>query len=561
MPDGANLTVPGLGEGYDGPALVERAQAALNRPNWSTTWEDLRRLFLPNAQPFTFSNTTPGQRDREATVDTYGRYLVRLHATFLYGAVVNGDGDWAKVVVTGEDGEEPPPDMLRFADDTRDELLGMAMNESTGFTEQYYAMLLERTTFGNGALYGGDRPGNLPIVRAAPLADCALEGGSGHEPSATWWRQSLTAAEWGRKFPGRDLGEKVRRAAESRSGRNDLFTFIHGCMDNPGWTPASLDQAPPRRRHLSVWLAEDDARLVTHSYLTSEPYQWFRTPRRPNELYGRGQAEEALEEAAMAQRVRVGVIRGMEKTIDPPMLLPDDGIMTPPTNEAEGAIVVRSELMRGAGDPVRYLRSESRPDLGQEWLQTAIYTNMDRSFSRDVMTLPREPRMIETQIIGLQEEQSRGTVPLVSPLFAPTARFLARLYDIRRRQGLMPRPPATNRNWQISIEFRNPLEKASRLAEVRAFMQSLSILMQASQIDPAARHSLKVVEGSQWCFRVLGVPERFIPTTKEIDAALKAAAEVQQQAAGMEAALDGSTVVKNLSALGKLAPNDNRNAA
>jgi hypothetical protein len=550
MPDGANLATLGP-LGLDGQNLRERAQQAFYRPNWEQTWESLRRLFLPISQPFMVYNITQGQRDRETTVDTYGRYCARVHAAFLYGGIVNGSGDWFKVVVSDHRGEDVDvPEIVAVSDRTQGELANVLMSEETGFTEQYFAMLMERTVYGNGILYGGDRPGNLPIVHAAPLRDCAWEGGRlNHTPENFWWRQKLTAGEWEKKLPGRMLGVHITEALKTNAGRNRDFTLTHGMIENPSWTPAVIDQAPQLRRFLSVWLSEDESRVLSNNFLTSNPYTAFRCYRRSNENYGRGPSDEALEEAAMAQRVRIAVIRGMEKSIDPTMLLPDDGVSSPPTNEPDGAIVVRAELMRQAGDPIRFLRPQGNPQLGMEFLRDGVYQAMDRAYSRDIMSLPREPRMVESQIIGLQEEQSRGVVPLLAPLFAPTARFIARVYDMRRRQGRMPQWPVhMMAGHSVSIEFRNPLEKAARLAEVRAFMQSLNIMLECMKIDPSARFALKVVEGSQWCFRVLGVPERFIPTKKEIDASLAAAAQQQQQQQGMETALDASTVMKNAGA-------------
>lgn len=537
--------------------MVERVQAAFaaRRP-YETTWEPLRRLFLPDSSPFTLGNTTQGARDREAVVDSYGQFLVRQFATFCYGAIVNGDGDWIKVTAhAGRRGDwddgEIDSEMLDFCDLTRDELTDVLMAETTGFTEQFFAMLRERAVFGNGVLYAGDRPGGLPIVRCAPIKDTAIEGGAGHEPGGYWWRQTLTAGEWQKKLPNRDLGKRVMDAANSPTRRNELFTFTHGSLENPGWSPAEADEVTQKRRYLTVWLNEDEKHLVSKNWLSSDPYTAFRCPRRAGELYGRGQADEALEENQMAQRVRVAVIRGVEKTVDPTMLLPDDGIMTPPTNEAEGAIVVRADMLRQPGDPVRYLRGEARPDLGQDFLQTGIYASMDRAFGRDLMTLPREPRMVESQIIGLQEEQSRGVVPLVAPLFAPLGRFIGRIYDIRRRQGRMPRPPQNGRTYTLAIEFRNPLEKAARLAEVRAFTQALAIQVQAMAVDPGARHALKVVKGVQESARTLGLPESWIATEKEINAALAAAAELAKQQQQMEAGLDVTTMFKNLGGAAK----------
>ena len=548
--------------------LLQRSEAAFTaRRPFESTWEPIRRLFLPDAPPFMLGNTTQGARDREAVVDTYGQFLLRQHATFIYGAIVNGDGDWIKITATPErrgewDYGEIDPEGLDFADRTRDELTDVLMAETTGFTEQFFAMIKERAAFGNGVLYGGDRPGGLPIVHCAPMKDVAFEGGAGHEPGGFWWRQTLTAAEWQRKFPRRVLGASVDEAAASATRRNELFTFTHGCLENPDWLPTQIDQVPNQRRYRTVWLNERDKALVGQNYLTSDPYTAFRCPRRAGEQYGRGQADEALEENLMAQRIRIVTIRGVEKNADPTMLLPDDGIMTPPTNEAEGAIVIRSDMMRGAGDPVRYLRTESRPDVGQEFLQNSVYASMNRAFGHDLMTLPREPRMVESQIIGLQEEQSRGVVPLVAPYFAPLGRFIGRIYDIRRRQGRMPRPPQKDRNYTLSVEFRNPLEKAARLAEVRAFMQALTIQIQAMQIDPGARHALKVIEGVQGSARTLGVPEKWIMTQKEIEKAVAAGAEMARQQQAMEGGLDLSTIFKNLGAAAKgVQPANDRAAA
>lgn len=547
MPDGSQVLLPAAPFPFEPQELVERCnQSFSGQQNFRNTMERKRQLLLPDAAPFFAKDQTQGQRDRATTVDNYGQFAVRSHATFIFGAIVNGDGDWIKVGAEGHKGAEEPA-VRSWADLYARKLCAILMNDECGFIEQFFAMLLERSAFDNSRLYAGDRPGGVPIVRCTPMRDSAWEAGVGHTPDTHWWKQSLTAAEWARKFPGRNLGKRVSDAAASGTRRNEQFTFIHGAMENPGWTPRLPDQAPHQRKYLTFWLAEDDNALVTHSWLNSNPYTAFRCLRRPNETMGRGPSEEALEEVQMAQRVRVAVIRGWEGLIDPTMLLPDDGIMTPPTNEPNGAIVVRSDMLTGrGGDPVRYLKKEGRPELGQEWLQQAVYGAIDRAFSLDLFKLPREPRMLDSQIVGLQEEQSRGVVPLLSPIFAPLARFIARVADVAQRQGRLPRPPAAAHGLNLFFEFRNPLERAGRLAEVRAFMQALGILAQASHIDPSARHALKVVEGCQYCFRILGVPETLIPSKQELDKLIAADTAAMARKAQTEQGLDFSTVLKNM---------------
>lgn len=552
MPDGSMLSLrqPKLPDPVE---LVDRCTAAFTgSQNFRNTWETERRLFLPDAAPFTFTNTfTPGQRDRQSTVDTYPQYAARTHATFLFSSLFGGEGEFIKVCMSGrtpDAKERAESDAVRsWASGYRDDLVEVLLHPEVGLYDQAYTMLLERAVFGNGRLYAGDRPGGYPIVRCTPMRDSAWEAGSGHEPDTNWWRQSLTAAEWVKKFGAKLKPDgQVVRAAANRRNRGDQFTFIHGVMENPDWQPSVIDQMPHQRRWLSVWVDEQDKHLVAANWVTSDPYNAFRGRRRAGEMYGREGGDEALEEAAMVQRVRVALIRGLEKTIDPLMLLPSDGVMTPPTNEPAGAVVVDSAMMMRPSDPIRFLKSEARPDLGQELLQNSCYASIDRAFSKDLMTLPREPRMLDSQIVGLQEEASRGIVPILAPLYAPMARFIGRIADIAQRQGRLRRPPTEAHGLSLSIEFKNPLEHAARLAEVRAFMQLLPLIIQASQVDPGARHAIDVIGGVQYSARVLGIPERFITAAKDLKALLAADANAAANRNQMEAGKDASTVFKNM---------------
>lgn len=548
MPDGSNLRlnapVP-----YEAGELIDRCNFAFNNPsmtNFRNTMERKRWLMLPDAAPFFIWNQTQGQRDRQTTVDTFGQYAVRMHATFLFSSIVNGDGDWFKIVARGQAGADDP-DTKAWAAEFRNALAGLVMDSRTGFLEQFYSMLLERSAFDNARLFVGDRPGDLPIVRLSPMRDSAWEMGVGHEPEVHWWRQSLSAGEWKRKFPEKDLGKTIADASVNDTARNDQFTMIHAAMLNPTFTPSVPEQSPADRKWLCCWLAEADRHMVTYSWTRSEPYTAFRCARRPMEQMGRGSSDEALEECQMAQRVRMAVIRGYEKGIDPVMLLPDDGVITPPTNEPQGSMVLRADMLTGrGGDPVRYLQPTGFPDKGQEWLTTEIYGAIKRAFSLDLFALPREPRMLDSQIVGLQEEQSRGVVPLLSPLFAPTSRVLARFADIAMRSNRLPKPPLRAGNVQLDIEFKNPMERASRLAEVRAFMQALSLMAQAVQLDPSVRHALKLIEGYRHCVRILGVPEQFIASDKEIQAGVAADAQAMAGKQQRETGLDVTTMLKNV---------------
>src|SRR5215471_9329551 len=133
MPDGSNLTLNAPFP-YEAGELVDRCNWAFNNPdmtNFRTTMERKRWLLLPDAAPFFIWNQTQGQRDRQTTVDTFGQYAVRTHATFLYGSIVNGDGNWFKIESYGHPNAKDP-NVTAWAADWRDGLAGLLMDAETG---------------------------------------------------------------------------------------------------------------------------------------------------------------------------------------------------------------------------------------------------------------------------------------------------------------------------------------------------------------------------------------------------------------------------------------------
>jgi len=413
-------------------------RAKTNRSSFETTWNQLRRVFFPQAQDFTAQNDTQGKRDRNTAVDGHGVLVANQFADYIVAAVANPASKWLSVGLA--DGSlEPSPAERVALEKARDAILSDLHDPRSNFSDALRAAAKEFGAFGNGAMYTGDRPGILPLFLQVPLAEAAWEWDADDELARFGWKKRWTALQAAEKFGLDRVGAKVKEAAESANGEDAPFDFLHVMDRNPDFVTGS--DRPAERRWRVRWIEVATFHKVSESFLDDSCYAPFTAPRTGQDAYGRGCGDNALEDTNMAQRVRVVTVRGMEKQIDPPTVVPDDGVVSLPTNEARGLLVVRSELMRNGNVPVASLRPEGRPELGLE-ISKVLHQAIDQHWYVEYTRLPREPRMPIAQIVGLQEEQMRALGPLLTAFQRGVALIVARVWSIRRLSNRMPDMPA-----------------------------------------------------------------------------------------------------------------------
>jgi len=527
-----------------------------DRAAFETTWKAARRVFFPGSQDFVAQNDTQGKRDRNVAVDGHGILAANDLADYIVAAAANPQQKWITFEVEGE--LSPSPAGREWLEGTRDDILGDLHDPNSRFDEALKAAAKEYAVFANGPFYTGDRPGKLPVYMPVPLASAVWELDTDGELLRFGWKCRWTARQAVDKWPGK-VSSKIEEAAKVETGNATRREFLHVMDRNPAFVPGS--DVPRERQYRVRWIECDGAHVISTSYLEESCYSIFAALPQPGEAYGRGCGDNALEDTQMAQRVRVSTIRGMEKAVDPITIVPDDGVVSLPTNEARGLLVVRSELMRNGNVPVQTLRYEGRPDLGLE-VSKILHEAIDRHFYTHYTRLPREPRMPTQQIIGLQEEQMRALGPLLTSFQRPLGQIVMRTYNIRRRDGrLRPLPPEwQDRDIKLKLKLEPPALRQMRLAEVRAFIQWLEIVGMATQVEPGVAHVPNLITAIAEVGSVLGVPQRWINSADQVQQMLGTQRQVAEDQAATEQALDATTAAKNIAPLLKVLQGSRENA-
>lgn len=527
-------------------------QRKSDRSSFETTWQAIRRVFFPGSQDFVARNDTQGKRDRNVAVDGHGILALQDLADYICASLANPAQKWLTLVLA--DGTDPSPAVREWLDAERDDTLAEFHDPVSFFDDALRAAAKEFGAYGNGPFYTGDRVGSLPLFMQVPLAQCVWELDGDGNVMRFGWKKRYSPLQASTKFPVEKLSKRMQEMLQADAASTGKYDFLHVMDQNPGYVPGSAE--PAKRQYRTRWIEVDQQHVISEQYLEESCYAVFAAPRMGDEDYGRGCGDAALEDCNMAQRVRVSTVRGMEKAVDPTSIVPDDGIVSMPTSEARGVIVVRSELMRNGNVPVATLRHEGRPELGIE-VSKVLHESIDRHMYVQQTRLPREPRMPTSQIVGLQEEAMRTLGPLLTSFQRPLGFVVLRVLNIRRRAGRTRPLPADmvdldGRPKKVALKMEPPALRQMRMAEVRAFMQWLELVGAAAQIDQGVIHIPNLNAAIPEVGLALGVPQRWISSADDVKRAMASQAATAEEAADMEQLKDTTTAAKNVAPLLKV---------
>ncbi|HYC64121.1 MAG TPA: portal protein, partial [Reyranellaceae bacterium] len=290
-----------------------------------------------------------------------------------------------------------------------------------------------------------------------------------------------------------------------------------------------------RKPFASFWVSTKGKAIVERGGFEELPYIVPRWQVRAGEVYGRGPGMKALADVKMLQRAMRTQIRGVEKSIDPPNLIADDGIIGPMRINPGSNIYVQPDLMTGSASPVRQMEFTGRLDIGEEFMDR-VRARIDARYYKDLLLLPRDPRMPATHILKLEEE----TATILGPFFGRAqlegvAPLIWRLFMIRLRAGVYGSPPPQLRGREVAVEYEGAQAKAQRLAEVRAISQYIDIMAPIAQIKPEVMDTFDEDEAAYVVADGLALPSRTRRDARKV-AQLREGRR-QAQAAANESAL------------------------
>jgi len=499
-----------------GGMIVSRFdQLRTQRGTFETTWQDISDNIL-GLRDF---NTvrTPGEQRMRRIYDTTGLVAGTRLVAALHGSMLNPAAKWFFLKVEPEEMAHDP-DIFEWLEFATKSLRHVFRKAEFGFTNATAEWLLDQVFFGTGDFFVDDIPGHGPRFHSRPLGEMYVDESWQGRPDTFYRWYMMSARRVVQQFG--DVDSEVTRWAEKEPDRD--VRMLHLIHPRSETNVRERDTKPWR----SVYVLHGQKKIISRGGYWTQPHMMSRWSKENSELYGRSPAWTALSSCKMANEMEKTMLKTAQKAADPPLLVPDDGVLSMISTSPGSLNVYRAHVFKD--DPIRPFPVAQQPVLGERAIE-GTRAQIKEAFFADMIALPDTRAMPATQVIELEDKMARSMVSQIGRLTSEGIDpMLFRTLDVLERGGFIPRRPPQMRDVEVSIEYMGPAHRAQKQAEGRAIMGAWAAVGQLSQLVPEAQDNLDPDESTRLLVESQGVPPGILRPIGERDALRQERAQAQQ---------------------------------
>jgi hypothetical protein len=465
--------------------LIRRHERlSATRAGWESHWREIAERILPRQDSFQNKRSDMGfggEKRNEKIFDSTAPIALERFAAAMESMLTPRAQRWHRLRASDQNLNEADGvrDWFRQAEDI---LFAARYSPRANYASQQHETYMSLGAFGTGVLYVGEEVGRGLRYKSIHLADCCFAEDANGRIDTVFRKYRLTARQAAQRWSEKDLPRGIARALEQNP--EQPFDFLHAVLPREEARPGRADarNLPFASFHLAV----EDRAVMQESGFALFPYAVSRYVTAPNEIYGRSPAMAVLPDIKMLNEMSKTVIRAAHKTVDPPVLIHDDGILGGRPDLRPNAINYGG--IDSTGRPLMQpFHTNARVDIGLDMMNQRREVINDAFLVSLFQILVQGPVMTATEV--LQRAQEKGVLlgPTVgrqqSESLGP---MIERELDIlARADALPPMPPALlESKGDYEILYDSPLTRAQKAEEGLGVMRALEIAGAMAAADP-----------------------------------------------------------------------------
>tara|TARA_Y100000310_G_scaffold170147_1_gene170306 strand:+ start:29 stop:904 length:876 start_codon:yes stop_codon:yes gene_type:complete len=252
------------------------------------------------------------------------------------------------------------------------------------------------------------------------------------------------------------------------------------------------------------------------------------------ETYGRGPGIEALSDMKMINEMEKTFLKALQKAVDPPLMVPDDGFLSPIRTTPGGINYFRAGMTKD--DRIVPMPTPQRIDYA-EVKMNKVKEAINSAFYIDLMELPGPTaadgdvmRFTATEIAARQRDRLSILGPIVArqeiELLGP---LIERTMSVMGQGNMFPQPPQTLMQQEVKFEYYNPISVAMRAGELSSISQLMQFMIPFAQIDPTVIRRFNTSKLTELGADILRVPPSVLKTEEELQMELRQEQMARQQ--------------------------------
>jgi hypothetical protein len=524
---------------------------------WDSYWGQIGRLLLPRQEIFMRAGPIiEGERRTEKIFDSTAGLALQRYAAYVESMLTPAAQLWHDIrpLDPSLDGNFA---IKTFCEGIRDVLFACRYAPSANFAGQSGEYYLSIGAFGTGGIYTDEDIGKSLRYHACNLSELYLQQNHQGKIDTVYRKFPMTARNALKKFGKENLPDQVVRDAESDKNPDKESDYLHCVEPNEEVNPGRADAAG--MKFSSLYIAIEGKKLVEQGGYRTFPWMIGRHVTAPREVYGRSPAMEALPETKTLNEVRKTYLRQAERSLQPPLLLPDMA-------DIEAFSLQPGALNYGAmskeGRPlVAGLQSGAEFEVGDKVIDDSRKT-INAHFYVDLFEILLEhPDMTATQTLEISQMRGALLAPTIGRAQEEYGTLIARELDLLERAGqfahlqMPPELAARGGLMALKIGYTSPLNRAMRAGEAAGFLKTIEAIAPILQAQPKLLNLFDGEEVVRGMCDINNVPSKWLESPEDYAAKADAAAQAQTTAQLMQAAPGLAGAVKDIASAGATAGN------
>jgi len=516
--------------------IVARFRALeAERRNLDTTWEVISHYVMPNRGRF-FEK----ESDYEESVNWTHRELfdstavvsARLLASSIHSNLTTASGRWFGLRFRTEEMNKNHEAKVWLEECER--ILYYAINESN-FNLEIAECYLDLVSYGTAILlHESDGEGGF-VFKATMAREIYFEEGWDGKLTGIYRYKKYTALQLLEKYPD-TIPDTIREQAEGAATANVPHEVIHCIRLRPENKDADVsdDLAPEARPYEERYILAKTAQELTKekSGYYEMPAYVMRWGKAAGTKFGDSPAINVISDIRTLNKLVELVLKSAEKTIDPPTLTQQRGIIGD-LNLSAGSVTVVRDI-----NGIRPYESGARFDVSELQREHLIET-IQNSFHTRQLVLKDSPAMTATEVNARYEFIQRVLGPVAGRIRADGLDpLIKRGFWTLFREGRLPEMPAVVAESidELDIEYMGPLARVQKMNDVQSTERLLANLGQIASVAPEVIDTIDWDKLIRMYSERIGVPSEILKTEADVKKLREARAQAEQQQQQMEQA-------------------------
>ena len=509
------------------------------RSNWESHWQEVSDYMLPRKAEIT-KERARGDKRHTQIYDATAIHALELLAASLHGMLTSSANKWFSLRFKETE--------LNNIDEAKEwlENATIRMYDAIGksnFQQEIFECYFDLIAFGTSCLMIEEDQEDTLLFSARHIKELYIQENKKGLVDTVYRKFKMPAQAVVDKFEIENVSKDVINIFKKTPF--DDIVLVHVARPRADFDPQKKDK--PNMPVQSIYMEFETGHIISIGGFQEMPYVVPRYLKASTEQYGRSPGMNALPDVKVLNKMVENSLKAAAKQIDPPLLVPDDGMLAP---------------IRMSPGSINFFRSGSRERI--EPLQINANTNVSlnnenqrrdaiaKMFHVDQLLITENRNMTATEVLQRNEEKMRILGPVLgrlqSELLSP---LIIRVFNMMLRNGLFQQAPDILSQQELNIEYVSPMALAQRSQELQSLMRGLEIFGSLSQTMPV----MDYIDDNgmvKQIIDILGIPATVIKSDQEVEQVRAERAQAEQAAMQQQQEMAQAQMVKDAAPMAKV---------